>query len=86
MKVALANAGATFVVRLSAFVGAIVQCGAHSTPKLKPMNEQRPARGVGIALIAIYGILALAATGRSVVQIIEKFDQAPFGVAQRRAV
>lgn len=78
MKVALANAGATFIGS-SGFDGwAAVQCETHSTHKLKLMNEQRPARGVGIALIAIYGILALAATGRSVVQIIEKFDQAPF--------
>lgn len=36
------------------------------------------ATGVGRVLIAVYGILALAATGRSVVQIIEKFSYAPF--------
>jgi len=36
------------------------------------------ATGVGRVLIAVYGILALAATGRSVVQIIEKFSHAPF--------
>ncbi|MFJ4297156.1 hypothetical protein [Curtobacterium sp. NPDC089689] len=36
------------------------------------------ATGVGRVLIAVYGILALAATGRSVVQIIEKFSFAPF--------
>ena len=35
------------------------------------------ASGIGRLLIAVYGILALAATGRSVVQIIEKFDEAP---------
>lgn len=28
-------------------------------------------------LIAVYGVLALAATGRSFVQIVGKFDQAP---------
>lgn len=33
--------------------------------------------GVGRLLITVYGILALAATGRSLVQIVEKFDQAP---------
>ncbi len=33
--------------------------------------------GVGRVLVAVYGILALAATGRSVTQIIGKFDQAP---------
>lgn len=39
---------------------------------------QRPgARGIGRILIAVYGILALAATGRSVVQILTKFDAAP---------
>lgn len=36
------------------------------------------ASGLGRVLIAVYGILALAATGRSVVQIIQKFDHAPF--------
>ncbi len=35
------------------------------------------SRGIGRALIAVYGILALAATGRSVYEIIAKFDQAP---------
>jgi hypothetical protein len=34
-------------------------------------------RGVGVVLVAVYGILALAATGRSVVQITTKFDEAP---------
>jgi len=33
--------------------------------------------GIGRLLITVYGILALAATGRSLVQIVEKFDQAP---------
>ncbi|GAA2222869.1 hypothetical protein N1031_01620 [Herbiconiux moechotypicola] len=36
------------------------------------------ARGIGRVLIIVYGILALAATGRSVYEIIAKFDQAPF--------
>lgn len=36
------------------------------------------ATGIGRVLIAVYGVLALAATGRSVVQIIQKFDFAPF--------
>ncbi|PZE80903.1 hypothetical protein DEI91_13740 [Curtobacterium sp. MCBD17_032] len=36
------------------------------------------ATGVGRVLIAVYGILALAATGRSVVQIAEDFAFAPF--------
>lgn len=33
--------------------------------------------GIGRVLIVVYGILALAATGRSVVQILTKFDEAP---------
>lgn len=33
--------------------------------------------GIGRVLIVVYGILALAATGRSVTQLIGKFDQAP---------
>jgi hypothetical protein len=38
-----------------------------------------PARvtGIGRVLIAVYGVLALAATGRSFVQIVSKFDEAP---------
>lgn len=40
-----------------------------------------PARtrlsGIGVVLVAVYGILALAATGRSVFQILTKFDEAP---------
>ena len=46
------------------------------TPTLTPTKSPRVS-GAGRTLIAVYGILALAATGRSVVQIIEKFDQAP---------
>ncbi|MGG7464486.1 hypothetical protein [Plantibacter sp. YIM 135347] len=40
-----------------------------------------PARprlsGIGVVLVAVYGILALAATGRSFFQIATKFDEAP---------
>lgn len=35
------------------------------------------ALGIGRVLIIVYGILALAATGRSFVQIVSKFDTAP---------
>ncbi|WP_440710999.1 hypothetical protein [Herbiconiux sp. YIM B11900] len=48
---------------------------AHDT--LAPPTRTR-ARGIGRVLIIVYAILALGATGRSVVEIIEKFDQAPF--------
>ena len=39
----------------------------------------RPGRvtGIGRVLILVYGVLALAATGRSFVQIVGKYDQAP---------
>lgn len=33
--------------------------------------------GVGRVLVVVYAIMALGATGRSFVQIVEKFDQAP---------
>ena len=50
----------------------------------KTQANQRPdaeaphrVRGVGRLLIAVYGVLALAATGRSFVQIVAKFEEAP---------
>ena len=33
--------------------------------------------GIGRVLVVVYAVMALAATGRSFVQIAEKFDQAP---------
>ena len=33
--------------------------------------------GIGRVLVFVYGVLALAATGRSVFQIIDRFDEAP---------
>ena len=44
----------------------------HTTPQQADRRS-----GVGRILIAIYIVLALAATGRSVYQLIEKFEQAP---------
>jgi len=45
-------------------------------------NEIRPtSAGIGRVLIAVYGILALAAIGRSVYQIVTKFDEAPVAYA-----
>jgi hypothetical protein len=35
------------------------------------------ATGLGRVLIAVYGLLALAATGRSVFQLLDDFDKAP---------
>ncbi len=43
-----------------------------------PESAPRSTRsGPGIVLVAVYGVLALAATGRSVLQILEYFDRAP---------
>ncbi|AJM77871.1 hypothetical protein C5C66_07605 [Rathayibacter toxicus] len=42
-----------------------------------PENRPTRARGVGSLLVLVYAILALAATGRSTFQIIDRFDEAP---------
>jgi hypothetical protein len=41
------------------------------------INTSSRAVGVGRLLIAVYGILALGATARSFVQIVERFNEAP---------
>jgi hypothetical protein len=42
------------------------------------LGQPRPTRsGPGIVLVSVYGLLALAATGRSVLQISEYFSRAP---------
>ncbi|MFC7595060.1 hypothetical protein ACFQU3_07095 [Terrabacter sp. GCM10028922] len=42
-------------------------------------QQERPhtGHGFGRLLVAVYGLLALAATGRSILQISEYFDRAP---------
>jgi hypothetical protein len=40
-------------------------------------DGQRRITGIGRLLVFVYGVLALAATGRSVFQIIDRFDEAP---------
>jgi hypothetical protein len=45
--------------------------------KRSASGTPRRVTGVGRLLIAVYGVLALAATGRSFVQIVAKFDEAP---------
>ncbi|WOF22069.1 hypothetical protein N8K70_11845 [Microbacterium betulae] len=40
-------------------------------------SRTRRMTGVGMVLVFVYGILALAATGRSTVQILRDFDEAP---------
>ena len=42
-----------------------------------PAPAPHTGRGAGRLLVAVYGLLALAATGRSVLQITEYFDRAP---------
>ena len=50
----------------------------HQTDLTSSGDAARPrASGIGRLLIAVYGVLALAATGRSFVQIVSKFDEAP---------
>lgn len=52
------------------------------SPSSLTRGAQRTAMpGIGRALVAIYAILALAATGRSFVQIVAKFDEAPLAYA-----
>lgn len=46
-----------------------------------PPHSSSRAVGVGRLLIVVYAILALAATARSLVQIIERFDEAPLAYA-----
>lgn len=50
-------------------------------PPRSPSAALRPTGsrsiGIGRLLIAVYGVLALAATGRSFVQIVSRFDEAP---------
>ena len=52
------------------------------SPSPSPSPEAVPERphtghGFGRLLVAVYGLLALAATGRSILQIVEYFDRAP---------
>ena len=41
------------------------------------MAEPTTRRGVGIILVAVYGLFALAATGRAIYQILADFQKAP---------
>jgi hypothetical protein len=41
------------------------------------MPTQNRTTGIGRVLVVVYGILAVAATGRSVFQIIDRFHEAP---------
>ncbi|NYD65785.1 hypothetical protein [Agromyces atrinae] len=46
----------------------------HASTSARP---KRRISGIGQVLIAVYAILAVGATGRSAVQVIFKFDEAP---------
>lgn len=48
------------------------------TPSSAPdRTPRRRMTGIGRVLVIVYGVMALAATGRSFVQIVERFDEAP---------
>lgn len=49
------------------------------TPDARPAGvpDDHTGHGAGRLLVAVYGLLALAATGRSVLQIVEYFHRAP---------
>ncbi|MGN8553979.1 UNVERIFIED_CONTAM: hypothetical protein OHV15_15475 [Microbacterium sp. SLM126] len=42
-----------------------------------PARPRRRMTGIGRVLVIVYGIMALAATGRSFVQIVERYEEAP---------
>src|SRR5918994_348615 len=45
-------------------------------------SSSRPRMtGIGRVLVVVYAIMALAATGRSFVQIVQRFDEAPLAYA-----
>ncbi len=50
-----------------------------STPPASAALTPKPRRmtGVGRVLVVVYAIMALGATGRSFVQIVREFDEAP---------
>ncbi|TDW29108.1 hypothetical protein EDD25_0789 [Cryobacterium psychrophilum] len=55
-------------------------CDNYQAMTEKQTEAAAPTRrvtGIGRLLIAVYGLLALAATGRSFVQIVETFSDAP---------
>ncbi len=46
-------------------------------PATRSPRERRTNSGPGRALVAVYGVFALAATARAAVQLITRFDEAP---------
>lgn len=55
------------------------EVGATTAPDAR--GGFRGASGVGRVLVVVYAVLAMAATGRSVVQILTRFDEAPLAYA-----
>ncbi|MET0991966.1 MAG: hypothetical protein ABWX66_06175 [Lacisediminihabitans sp.] len=57
----------------------MVNNSSAAAPSSTPASEARRSRtpGIGRVLVVVYGILALAAAGRSVFQIIDRFGEAP---------
>ena len=51
--------------------------GQPSSEPSPPPERPHTGHGFGRVLVAVYGLLALAATGRSILQIVEYFDRAP---------
>jgi len=51
-----------------------------TSPEAPPRRARRIS-GIGMVLVAVYGILALAATGRSTVQMLTDFSEAPLAYA-----
>ncbi|MEI5582771.1 MULTISPECIES: hypothetical protein [unclassified Agromyces] len=54
-----------------------------SDARIEPEPAATPGRmsGIGRVLVAVYAVLALAATGRSFTQIVQRFDEAPLAYA-----
>jgi cytochrome bd-type quinol oxidase subunit 2 len=50
---------------------------ATEQPHAEQQTSRRRGAGVGRVLVAVYAILALAALGRSIFQIIDRFSEAP---------
>lgn len=48
-----------------------------SSPAPRPSAPRRRMSGIGRVLVVVYAVMALAATGRSFVQIVERFAEAP---------
>src|SRR5690606_35959132 len=59
------------------YTGNVMMNNTETAPTAHPTPEAQPTRisGIGRVLVAVYGVLALAATGRSFVQIVGKFSE-----------